>query len=76
MFLTQKGTSIGHFGARDYPIIKMRKNIEKIAVEAIEVAEADEVNEAAEVRKSLMMTLESSRLLNSAYFDVFLMFKK
>ena len=46
-------------------------------MEASEVAEADEVNEAAEVSKgskSLLKTSESSRFLNSAYFDVILMF--
>ena len=39
--------------------------------EVIEVAEADEVKEAAEVlkpRKSLLRTLESSKLFNSALF--------
>ena len=46
LFLTQKGTRIGHFGARDDRIIKMRKNFE-----ASEVAEAAEVNEASEVFK-------------------------
>ncbi len=41
--------------------------------------EADEVNEAAKVlkpQKSLLKTSESSRLLNSAYFDLILMFWK
>ena len=46
-------------------------------MEASEVAEAAEVNEAAEVfkaQKSLLKTSESSRFLNSAFFDVILMF--
>ena len=42
-----------------------------MAVEASEVAEADEVNEAAEVLgpgKSLLRTPESSRFLNTTLF--------
>ena len=45
--------------------------IEVDAVEASEVAEADEVNEAAELlrpEKSLLRTSESSRFLNSALY--------
>ena len=41
------------------------------AIEASEVAKADEVNEAAEVpksEKSLLKTSESSRFLNSALY--------
>ena len=43
------------------------------AVEASEVAKADEVKEAIEVlrlEKSLLRTSESSRFLNSALFDL------
>ena len=29
LFLTQKGTNISHFGSRDDPIIRMRKNFEE-----------------------------------------------
>ena len=46
-------------------------------MEASEDAEADEVNEAAEVSKgskSLLKTSGSSRFMNLAYFDVILMF--
>ena len=46
-------------------------------MEASEVAEAVEVNEAArflKTQKSLQKASKSSRFLNSAYFDVISMF--
>ena len=68
-FLAQKGTRIGHFGARDDPVIRMRKkNWENRAVEAVEaseVVEADEVNEAAKVFKISKITTEDFSLPGS-----------
>ena len=60
-------TSIGHFGASDDQTIRTRKFLEDIymAVEASEVAEAIDVNEAAEVCKAWKITTESSRFLKS-----------
>ena len=76
--IPQKGTIIGHFGARDDPNIWIRKffwwNRVFEAVEASEAAEAAEVNEAAEVLrpgKSLLRTVESSRFLNLTLFWCF-----
>ena len=66
-FLAQKGTRIGHFGARDDPVIRMRKkNWENRAVEAVEaseVVEATEVNEAGEVSKAWKITSEDFRVV-------------
>ena len=69
-FLAQKGTRFGHhFGARDDPVIRMRKkNWENRAVEAVEaseVVEADEVNEAAKVFKISKITTEDFSLPGS-----------
>ena len=77
--IPQKRTSIGHFGARDDQIIRIRKFFWwNWAFEASEVAEASEVNEAGEVSKAWIITTESSKFLNSIilgiislYFDVF-----
>ena len=69
-FLAQKGTRIGHFGARDDPVIRMRKkNWENRAVEAVEAsevaeaAEATEVSEAVEVSKAWKITTEDFRVI-------------
>ena len=76
--ISQKGASIGHFGAWNDQIIRIRKffwwNSAFEAVEASEVAEADEVNKAAEVlgpEKSLLRTSEASRFLYSSLFWCF-----
>ena len=72
--IPQKGTSVGHFSARDDQTIRISKFFEDKAVEvgeASEVAEASEVDEAAEVlrpEKSQLRTSESSRFLNSALY--------
>ena len=65
-----KGTSNGHFGARDYLTIRTRKLFDR-AAEADEANEAAEVDEAAEVLrpgKLQLRTSASSKLLNSALF--------
>ena len=65
------------FGARDDPIIKMRKNIEEIGLFRLlrplrlqRLMRSMRLQRFLNAQKSLMMTSESSRFLNSAYFDV------
>ena len=77
-FIPQKGTIIGHLGARYDPTIRISIyfwwNEAVEVIEAIEVVEAVEVIEAAGVirpRKSQLGTSESSRFLNSALFWCF-----
>ena len=59
--------SIGHFGAREDAIIKIRQFFEEKraleVVEVIEVAEAAEVNEAVKVSKAVKLTTEDVRVL-------------
>ena len=58
-------TSMGHFGASDDQTIYTRIYFwGNMAVEAIDAAEAAEVNEAAGVCKAWIITTESSRFLN------------
>ena len=75
-FLAQKGTRIGHFGARDDPVIRMRKkNWENRAVEAVEaseVVEADEVNEAGDVSKAWKFTPVDFRVFQVLEFNDFM----
>ena len=72
--IPQKRTIIGHFGARNNPTQDQNFfwwNEAVKVIEATEVVEAEEVIEAAKVLrpgKSLLMTAESSRFLNSALF--------
>ena len=58
---SQKGISVGHFGARDdhsqdYEFLLGNKAVD--AGEAIEVAEADQINETAEVSKARKIITE------------------
>ena len=59
--------SIGHFGAREDAIIKIRQFFEEKraleVVEVSEVAEAAEVNEAVKVSKAVKITTEVFRVL-------------
>jgi hypothetical protein len=74
--IPQKGTGIGHLGARDDQIFRISKfffwwNEAVEVIKAIAAVEAAEVIEAAEVLrpgKPLLRTSESSRHLNSALF--------
>ena len=62
--IPQKGTSVGHFSARDDQTIRISKFFEDKAVEvgeASEVAKADKVNEASEVSKAWKSLLHTSR---------------
>ena len=73
MICSTKGTIIGHFGARNDPIIRISKLFDEAVevIEVVEAVEASEVIEATEVLrpgKSLLRTSESSRHLNSALF--------
>ena len=76
--IPQKGTGFDHLGARDDPNIRISIffwwNEAVEVIEATEVVEAVEVFEAAKVLrpgKSLLITEESSRFLNSALFWCF-----
>ena len=75
--IPQKGTGFDHLSARDDPTIRISIFLWNEAVKVIEatdVVEAVEVIEATKVprpEKSLLMTAESSRLLNSALFWCF-----
>ena len=66
----QKRKNIDNFGARDDPTTYQNQEVHWWN-RAVEVCEADEVNEVAEVLrpgKSLLSTSESSSFLNSALF--------
>jgi hypothetical protein len=77
--IPQKGTIIGHFGAKNDPTIRISNcfwwNEAVDVIKAIEVVEAVEVIEAADVlrpEKSQLGTSESSKFLNSALKKYFL----
>ena len=78
--IPQKGASIGHFGARDDPAIRIRKlfwwNRAFEAVEAIEVAEAGEVKEAAEVTETWKIITEDFRVIHAFKLSFIFMFEK
>ena len=65
--ILQKGASIGHFGAWEDPTIRILKfflwNWAVEVGEAIEVAEADEDNEAAKAFKACKITTEDFRVI-------------
>ena len=72
--IPQKRASIGHFGVRDDPTIRTIGEMGLLRLLRPVVAEADEVNEAAQVlrpEKLLPRTSESSRFLNSTLFWCF-----
>ena len=74
LFLRQKGTRIGQFGTRDDPIIRIRKLFEDLGlqrpVRLQRLMRSMRLQRFLKAQKSLLKTSESSRFLNSAYFDV------
>ena len=74
-------TLIGHFGARDHRIIRIRKNLEEIGLQRLlrpvrlqKPMRSMMLQRFLKAGKSLLKTSKSSRFLNAPYFDVILMF--
>ena len=74
---------MGHFGTRDDPIIMMRKSFEEMGLYRLwrplrlqRLMRSMRLQKFLKAQKSLLKTSESSRFMNSANFDVNLMFWK
>ena len=64
-----KGTSIGHFGARNDPTIRISKIFDEMRLSrSLRLLRSLRLQEVLRPEKSLLGTSESSRFLNSALF--------